>query len=287
MQKTRIIFFATGIIQMLQGNIIPKNFGVSFEEGMQNNRLYTSTSALQYSAWNFVQKLYDSYVIDNLEYTESPCIPKIIHQIWVGPHPFPEKSKAFQQTWLKMHPNWEYKLWTNKDIEEFGLENKKLYDQASNYGQKSDIARYEILYRIGGLYIDTDFECLTPFDIFHHICDFYIGISHNVLHHFWLLNGLIGSAPGHPILKEAIDNLKNKTLNINHDKIQEQTGPLYLTNCFLKQALNGGRCIAFPVNYFYPWPNQERRHNKRSEILKWVRPETFAIHHWHTSWCVD
>ena len=43
-------------------------------------------------------------------------------------------------------------------------------------------------------------------------------------------------------------------------------------------------CVAFPVGYFYPWPNSAREQNSREQIKKWIRPETFAIHHWHVSW---
>ena len=68
---------------------------------------------------------------------------------------FPEKHKAFRETWMQNHPGWEFRLWTDADIEAFGLTNKRLYDETPNYGAKSDIARYEILYRIGGLYVDT------------------------------------------------------------------------------------------------------------------------------------
>jgi mannosyltransferase OCH1-like enzyme len=38
------------------------------------------------------------------------------------------------------------------------------FDRASNFGEKSDIWRYEILFRLGGVYVDTDFECVRPFD---------------------------------------------------------------------------------------------------------------------------
>ena len=41
----------------------------------------------------------------------------------------------------------------------FALEQKIL-------GEKSDIFRYEILYRFGGVYVDTDFECIKPFECF-------------------------------------------------------------------------------------------------------------------------
>ena len=38
-------------------------------------------------------------------------IPKIIHQIWIGPKPIPDQYKEFSQKMIEMHPDWEYHLW--------------------------------------------------------------------------------------------------------------------------------------------------------------------------------
>ena len=40
------------------------------------------------------------------------------------------------------------------------MKNNFAFSQASNWGMKSDIFRYEILMKYGGVYIDTDYECL-------------------------------------------------------------------------------------------------------------------------------
>lgn len=34
--------------------------------------------------------------------------PRVIHQIWLGPHPIPESCRAWMQTWKTLHPAWEY-----------------------------------------------------------------------------------------------------------------------------------------------------------------------------------
>lgn len=38
-------------------------------------------------------------------------IPRIIHQIWIGPKPAPTK---FMDTWKDKHPDFEYIRWTEK-----------------------------------------------------------------------------------------------------------------------------------------------------------------------------
>ena len=41
-------------------------------------------------------------------------IPRIFHQIWVGPDPFPAEFARYRQTWLDHHPGWELKFWTEE-----------------------------------------------------------------------------------------------------------------------------------------------------------------------------
>ena len=84
-------------------------------------------------------------------------IPKIIHQLWVGHHKVPYK---FIDTWRKdyidSNPSWQYKLWREEDIDSIDMQNREIYDKEYGYSGKADIARYEILYQHGGIWIDAD-----------------------------------------------------------------------------------------------------------------------------------
>lgn len=261
-----------------------KIFNITFHQAMSNHRHYNAKFAQKDPNWQLARELYKQFVLDALVYVPQPRIPKIIHQIWLG-SPLPERYKQFQESWKRHHPDWQYILWTDKDIEEFGLTNKDLYNQSTNWGQKADIARYEILYRIGGLYVDTDFECFKKFDVFHHCFDFYTGIYSPFSRGFRVSIGIIGSVPGHPILKTCIQSMRldvypsSNPMNIIHT-----TGPEHFTRCFLKEVKNSGRCVAFPVNFFYPWPCNNRDETRREKILSWLKHESFAIHYWDNSW---
>ncbi|HVX01078.1 MAG TPA: glycosyltransferase, partial [Candidatus Babeliaceae bacterium] len=210
-------------------------------------------------------------------------IPKIIHHIWIG-SPFPEKYKKFRESWMRLHPDWEFKLWTDAEIQALGLEKKAEYDASSNYGEKSDIARYEILYRFGGLYIDTDFECLQPFDVFHHCFDFYTSFVWD--NQIVLQNGLIGSIPGHPILRRCIDRVQRKQNDRDtFAEILVRTGPVMFMQVFFELANHSNYIdVALPSNYVYPWPYQFRHLNSPQEVAAWLKPESFAVHYWHVSW---
>jgi len=212
-----------------------------------------------------------------------PRIPKIIHQIWLG-SPVPEKFKIFQQTWREHNPDWEFKLWTDDDIAQLGLKNQEWYDKAINYAERSDIARYEILYRFGGVYVDIDFECVQPLEYLNHRYDFYAGIELPAMAPFlgylvMINNALIASVPGHPILKRCIETIKK---HHHHKDIIYKTGPIHFTQAFFDAFEQGDFInIALPVTYFYPIAKDAQ---ERNEIEALIKPETYGIHHWAGSW---
>ena len=131
-------------------------------------------------------------------------IPKIIHQIWLGDES--KKPTELMETWKI--PGWEYKLWTEKEIEEFGLKNKKVYDFYYNEGIYfgcSDVARIEILERFGGVYIDADVVKLE--DISDLLGCHLFAVKENIperpsLRH--IVNTIIGSPRNHQILVNYI-----------------------------------------------------------------------------------
>ncbi len=93
-------------------------------------------------------------------------IPQKIHQIWFSkttkPHP------GSPESWRDLNPDWDYKLWNAEDL--FALVDRhfpafsSLYRAYPNYAQRTDLARYMLLWLEGGIYADTDTECLAPLD---------------------------------------------------------------------------------------------------------------------------
>jgi len=228
--------------------------------------------------YSLFKTIYEKKSFKHATFHAQTRVPMRIHQIWLG-SPFPEKYRAFQESWKKYHPDWEYYLWTDAELEKFNLYNRALYDASTNYGEKSDIARYEILHKMGGLYVDTDFECLKPFDLFNHCYDFYIGIQPLDTAYVQLGIGLIGATAGHPLLKQVIERMRGNAKN--NKAIITRTGPLYFTQVFCAVApFLKGEVIAFPATYFYPKSYAQ----KDDTTNVWVRPESFAVHHWEASW---
>lgn len=262
---------------------MPEHTNADFDASMETTTHYHPDFCKQNWLWRRLRQLYTIRFLQSPHYSEQPLIPKIIHQYWGQGIP-PEKYTELRESWIKHHPDWTYILWTDEDMQAFGLENKELYDATTNWGKKSDIARLEILYRFGGLYVDTDFECVRPFDVFHHCCDFYAGL--NCGPQVLILNGLMGAAPGHPVIKRSLEKLKaNAGVPDNYMTIMYGTGPGLITEAFRELTpTSKNRTVIFPSTYFYPWPYYMREEKDRAVIQSWIKPETFGIHHWHLSW---
>ena len=46
-------------------------------------------------------------------------IPKIIHACWLGSAEMPQVYKNYIEGWKKLNPDFEVKVWTDKDFEEY------------------------------------------------------------------------------------------------------------------------------------------------------------------------
>lgn len=232
----------------------------------------------------------DLYKKNNLSKVKASSnkIPKIIHQIWLG-SPLPDRYKKWQKSWQNI-PGWEYKIWTDEDVKNLNLKNKKIYDNSKNYGERADILRIEILNQFGGVYVDTDFECINPEMLTHLNCcyDFYAGLHPLDSQTYSLVNALIGSTANHPILEYYLQNLR-------YQKSQDiiiKTGPGLFTKSFINGCnIDNKINIAFPPTFFYPLGNQQLKNLKEinyEEIKKNVKKEeTIAIHWWESSWEKD
>ena len=232
--------------------------------------------------WEELSKNYDSFEKgNNLKSNETIKIPKIIHQIWIGPRKFPKKYLDWAKSWQELNPKWEYKLWTECDIKKLTLTNRDLYNRSTNYGFKSDLARYEILSKYGGIYIDTDFECLSP-------------IPEKFLNYDFVSCIVFSNEPqiNNAIMMSKIDS---KVINKTISKIEflnelkepidtiKSSGAINLTKQYFSLSQKEKeKFLILSSNYFYPFPNFLI--NRKKNIYDFITQETIGIHHWEMSW---
>ena len=174
-------------------------------------------------------------------------IPKIIHQIWSGvDEPLPKHFKELGETWKENHPSWEYRIWDEEQMNEFIQEFYPHYQatyKAFKYNvQRWDVIRYLILEKIGGIYADFDYECISPLDdlLQDKSCCFSAEPSEHLTlfsKETYFNNALMASVPNHPfmgiIIKAVFSEADNKNTYPNKMmEVLETTGPLILTSLY-------------------------------------------------------
>jgi mannosyltransferase OCH1-like enzyme len=178
-------------------------------------------------------------------------IPKIIHQIWIGNKDPPYNwINTFKFDFIKKYPEYKYKLWREKDIENFNLVNKNLYNNEKELCGKADILRYEILYNYGGIYIDADSVFIdNDFDfnnLMKKVNNSGFFIAEETKNGKGLANGVIGCSKNNPIMKLTIDILSKQ--DCKNAAVFKKFGP-FLMDQILLSGLN---ITIFPSKYFYP-----------------------------------
>lgn len=148
-------------------------------------------------------------------------VPRILHQIWLGDRPFPDEFVGYRESWVRHHPGWEQRFWTEENLP-VGLRRSEVYERLRMPAERSDILRLEVLFREGGVYVDTDFECHRPLDPVIGELEFFTA---PLKPNGWVNNAFIGAVAGHPILDRALDELRPREF-CGYDK--HGTGPRFL-----------------------------------------------------------
>lgn len=151
------------------------------------------------------------------------------------------------------------------------LINQDEYDQASSPVEKADILRLEIIMLCGGLYIDTDFECLKPIDPLFEGKErlFFKESAERVC------NGIFAACPGDPVVTSLVKGLAKRKETHGHEKLDKRYGPGYITQVV-------GLSNATDPKYAFPYGLNEK--HRKNEDFKTTSPEAYAAHHWAGSW---
>lgn len=187
-------------------------------------------------------------------------IPRVFHQIWVGPDPVLSGFDEWRESWARNHPGWELRLWTDDNLPA-GLRNPVVYERERHPVERADILRLELVYRFGGVYLDADLECRKPIDPLIDGLDFfgmYIKPGR-------VTNTVLGAARGHAILDRALGAVTPQQPGSRFDKTK--SGPVFLDN-IVKQFPPP---TIFPRATFYPITAEEKKN-------------AYAIHHCARTW---
>lgn len=206
-------------------------------------------------------------------------IPPKIHYCWFGEQELPIEHKKYMESWKKYCPDYEIIRWdeSNYDI----TKNQYMKEAYENkmWAFVSDYARLDIIYRYGGIYLDTDVELVKNLDEFLK-WDMFCGFESNY-HVAWGLG--FGATKKHELVKAVLDVY-------NHMEFINEDGTLNLTTCPIIQTgimkkwgfiMNGqpqaiDDIAIYPKEFFAP-----------ISIVKGfgrITEHTHSIHHYAASW---
>jgi len=265
--------------------------------------------------YTILKELFAKNAPEKVKAEKQGKIPKILHQIWVGPKVPPPYFVVFQEKWKKFHPDWEYHLWTDSELETLNLDLKDLIDQSPNYAEKSDIIRSELLDRFGGVYLDCDMEPFQAIDELNEKYDFYVGVEnpHKIATtncRVWLGISIMAAKPGHPVIKRWKELIRSRWDEVNRtysspiERVINHTYFPFSMAFFEKYQDENLTNMTFPATYFYPLDERnaskrkgsvrvfrekfydllEDLHLKKTRPFSRICPETIAVHYWGGSW---
>lgn len=211
--------------------------------------------------------------------TDKQLIPKKIHYMWLGGKEIPIALQKCMESWKKYCPDYEIIRWdeTNYDVHK-NLFVSQAYDN-HKYGFVPDYARIEILYKYGGIYLDTDVELKRNID------DLLYQEAFCGVEKWQVLNfgGCSGSVKGHKTLKLFLDKWEKRSLIRNDGSMDNISSGLIDTSVAISagykingkiQTIKGLNIYSY--DFFHPYDYM----SGKMEMTE----DTFSIHQFHGGW---
>lgn len=231
-----------------------------------------------WSETNLLQEKLRWYPLD-YHITYEQLIPKKIHYCWFGGKPIPQKNLEWMKSWKKYCPDYEIIRWDEDTYDV--TKNAYMYEayQAGKWGFVPDYARLDIIYRYGGIYLDTDVELVRNLDeLLYQKAFAGIDSSRNIS-----LGLGFGAQQGCQIMKELRDIYDTKSF-LNKDGTYNLTAAPTLQRTFFQEKgyVNHGDYQVIGDLTVYPEKVLSGKCYWTGRILP--TEHTFAIHHYDGSW---
>ena len=206
-------------------------------------------------------------------------IPKKIHYCWFGGNPLNKLAIKCINSWKKYCPNYEIIEWNENNYDVNSSKYSEQAYQAKKYAFVSDYARFDIIYKEGGIYLDVDVEIIKPIDNLLNNKAF-MGFEYET----YVAPGLgFGAIAGHPLLAHILLNYQKKRFIKNDGKYDYTTIVHTTTNILIDKGLVGNNeiqtvedCTIYPKDYFQPIDIKKNKIN--------ITDNTYSIHHYASSW---
>ena len=183
----------------------------------------------------------------------------------------PTHVEQWWQQACDMHSDWEHVTLRDPiDRTQFPI-TSPYWDTCESGAQLADLVRAEELFWRGGVYIDSDYECLAPFTALLGLSGFAAWEDNERIP-----NAVMGFEPAHPALQEVLQLAIQR-----HNQGTWHAGVGVTTEVFKGRT----DMLVLPPPAFYPihW-RVKRRPDRNNAALQSMHPWAFGVHHWAHSW---
>lgn len=208
-------------------------------------------------------------------------IPKKIHYCWFGGNPKPKLAEKCIKSWKKFCHDYEIIEWneSNCPLDDMPLYVRQAYE-AGKWAFVTDYVRLRIVYKHGGIYMDTDVEVIKPLDdllynkaYFGFEDDKYVNTGHG-----------FGAEAGSEILKEIMSDYEDIPFVLEDGNFDKTPCPRRNTEAFLRCGLEQNNSmqticegiLILPQEYFAP------KNWLTGELI--ITENTYSVHHYDASW---
>lgn len=166
--------------------------------------------------------------------------PRILYHSWHS-NKVPQKMAENIYALLKSNPEFEYYLYSDEKSAEYIRENYdedviSAFETLKPGAFKSDLWRYCILYKTGGVYMDIKYNTVEPLiSLIQKTSTIYVRDRDFFGELKCIYNGVMASPPGNEIFKHCIDDVvRNCKLKLYNSYAADVTGPCVLGRMMMK-----------------------------------------------------
>lgn len=227
----------------------------------------------------FIRNFYSEGGRGVIQTSSTPAIPKKIHYMWLGGAKIPYSLQHCIDSWKRFCPDYEIVRWDESNYDVGKCCYMKQAYQHGKFGFVPDYARLDILYRYGGIYMDTDVEVVRNLDKL--LCQ----EAFSSVEKWQVINfgGCSGAVAGHPSLEPFLQAWEQRKF------IRDDGTPDILSSGYVdtRVALDNGYVLngqnqtimgmnIYTYDYFHPYDYVSGKTQ--------MTDDTYAIHHFNGGW---